>query len=82
MGLGALRTIEWVVRSELERGTLVELLPAWSCDHPRYGGVPVSVLYAQSAGVEPPLKSRVFVSLVREIMEREVLVIRARSENT
>jgi DNA-binding transcriptional LysR family regulator len=68
MGLGALRTTEWVVRQELERGSLVELLPHWSCDHPRYGGVPVSVLYAQSAGVEPPLKSKVFVALLRQIM--------------
>lgn len=73
LGEGLLRTTEWVIRAELERGDLQEVLPAWTCDHPRYGGVPVSVLYAQSAGVTPPLKSRVFVRMVRDVMEREVL---------
>jgi DNA-binding transcriptional LysR family regulator len=73
-GLGIARLVEWVIRDELRRGALVEIMTAWSCDDPRDGGIPVYVLYAQTAGVTPPLKSRVFVDMVKEIMSREVLV--------
>lgn len=72
-GLGALRIIEWVVREALREGALVELLPAWSCDRAPDGGVPVYVLYAQTAASTPPLKSRVFVEFVKEIMRKDVL---------
>jgi hypothetical protein len=33
----------------------------------------VHVLYAQRAGLKPPLKSRVFVDWVKSIIEAEVL---------
>jgi len=72
-GLGIARCIEWVVREELRRGELVEVMPGWSCDHPSDGGIPVYVVYAQTASAAPPLKSRVFVELVREIIAREAL---------
>lgn len=72
-GHGVLRTAEWVVRTELATGALVELLPTWTCEHPRHGGAPVHALYAQSAGTKPPLKSRVFVAWIKSIMDAEVL---------
>lgn len=75
-GLGLLRVVDWVIRDELRRGDLVEVLPGWSCDHPAFGGVPVYVLYAQTAAATPPLKSRVFVDMVKEIMARELVAVR------
>jgi DNA-binding transcriptional LysR family regulator len=72
-GLGILRVVDWMIRDELARGTLVEVLPGWSCDDPADGGMPVHVVYAQTAGVQPPLKSRVFVELVKELVSREGL---------
>ncbi|MBK9033604.1 MAG: LysR family transcriptional regulator [Myxococcales bacterium] len=71
-GLGVLRVVEWVVRDELARGELVEVLPDWSCHAVADGGLPVFVVYAQGAGAEPPLKSRRFVELVKEILATEV----------
>ncbi len=73
-GLGITRATEWVIRDELKRGDLVEIMPEWSCDDPQHGGVPVFVMYAQSAGITPPLKSRVFVELVKRVMADEVLL--------
>lgn len=70
-GLGLLRVVEWMIRRELERGDLVEVMPEWSCDDPRDGGMPVHVVYAQTAGMAPPLKSRVFVELVKDLVARE-----------
>ncbi len=70
-GLGLLRIVEWVIRPELERGDLVPIMTDWSCDDPVDGGVPVYVVYAQTASVTPPLKSRVFVDLVKEMVVRE-----------
>jgi DNA-binding transcriptional LysR family regulator len=72
-GIGLLRVVEWIIRGELERGDLVEVMPDWSCDDPADGGMPVHVVYAQTAGVTPPLKSRVFVELVKDLVEREGL---------
>ncbi len=72
-GLGLLRIIDWVVRDELWRGELVEVMPAWSCDDPRFGGVPVYAVYAQTAGTALPLKTRVFVDAVKDIMLRHQL---------
>jgi DNA-binding transcriptional LysR family regulator len=72
-GLGLLRVVDWVIRDELRRGDLVEVMPEWACDDPAIGGVPVYVMYAQSAGAAPPLKSRVFVELVKETVVREGL---------
>jgi DNA-binding transcriptional LysR family regulator len=74
-GVGVLRVVEWVVREELARGALVEVLPDWACHAVADGGVPVYVVFAQGASAEPPLKSRVFVELVKEILvlAREVL---------
>jgi DNA-binding transcriptional LysR family regulator len=71
-GYGLVRTTEWLVRDELRRGTLVEVMRPWSCDHPKHGGVPVYVMYAQSGSTTPPRKSRVFVDMVKEIMAAEV----------
>jgi DNA-binding transcriptional LysR family regulator len=75
-GHGLLRIVEWIIRRELDRGDLVEVMPDWSCDDPAEGGMPVYVVYAQTAGVAPPLKSRVFVELVKEIVAREGLARR------
>lgn len=72
-GVGIMRSTEWVIRDELRRGDLVEIMPSWSCDDATHGGVPVFVMYAQSAGIDPPLKSRVFVELVKRVMANEVL---------
>lgn len=71
-GYGFVRTTEWLVRDELRRGALVEVMRPWSCDHPKHGGVPVYVMYAQSGSTTPPRKSRVFVDMVKEIMDAEV----------
>jgi DNA-binding transcriptional LysR family regulator len=65
-GQGLIRTTEWNVRAELERGSLVPVLPHWSL-----GAVPVYVMYAQAGSSMPPRKSRVFVELVKEIMAAE-----------
>jgi DNA-binding transcriptional LysR family regulator len=72
-GLGLLRITEWVVRGELERGELVALMQRWEPEDPEESGIPVWVLYAQTAAATPPLKSRVFVELVKEVMAREVM---------
>jgi len=72
-GLGIARLVEWVIREELWRGELVEVMKDWSCDDPADGGIPVYVVYAQTAAATPPLKSRLFVELVKEVMAREVL---------
>jgi len=75
-GLGLLRVVEWIVRDELRRGDLVQVMPGWSCDDPRDGGMPVYVVYAQTASTQPPLKSRVFVELVKDLVVREGLARR------
>jgi len=80
-GLGLVRASAWVVAGELRSGSLVEVMTDWSCDEPGERdadgnlqvGVPVYVLFAQGAGTTPPLKSRVFVELIREIVAREVM---------
>ena len=72
-GLGIARLVEWVMREELRRGDLVEVMPDWACDDPAEGGVPVWVVFAQTASAAPPLKSRVFVDMVKDVMAREVL---------
>jgi len=71
--LGLMRTTEWVVREDMKSGDLVEVMQQWACDDPRFGGVPVYVMYAQGASANPPLKSRVFVEMVKEIVATEVL---------
>jgi DNA-binding transcriptional LysR family regulator len=72
-GIGLLRVVEWIIRGELERGELVEVMRDWTCDDPSEGGMPVHVVYSQTAGVAPPLKSRVFVDLVKALVAREGL---------
>jgi DNA-binding transcriptional LysR family regulator len=72
-GQGVLRTTEWVVRDALRAGELVEVLPGWSCLPPEHPGVPVWVVHASPAGVEVPLKSRVFVALVEQVLIDEVM---------
>jgi DNA-binding transcriptional LysR family regulator len=72
-GLGVARLIEWVIREDLRRGDLVEVMSDYTCDDPADGGVPVWVVYAQTASASPPLKSRVFVDMVKDVMAREVL---------
>jgi DNA-binding transcriptional LysR family regulator len=73
-GLGLMRTTDWIIRDELRRGQLVEVMPGWSCNHPQRGGVPVFAMYSQTAAAVPPLKTRVFVDLVKTIMASEVLL--------
>ena len=65
--------IEWEIREDLRRGDLVEVMSDYTCDEPADGGVPVWVVYAQTGSVSPPLKSRVFVDMVKDVMAREVL---------
>lgn len=72
-GLGLLRIVEWVIRPELRRGELVPVMTDWTCDDPIDGGMPVYVVYAQTAGTAPPLKSRVFVEMVKDLVAREGL---------
>lgn len=72
-GQGILRTTEWVVRDALRTGELVEVLPGWSCLPPDHAGVPVWVIHASPPGVEVPLKSRLFVSVVEQVLVDEVL---------
>ena len=72
-GFGVLRTTEWVIRDELASGQLTEIMLGWRCHRTPNGGVPVFVLYAQGAEAVPPLKSRVFVDLIKSVMAREVL---------
>jgi DNA-binding transcriptional LysR family regulator len=75
-GLGVLRTIEWIVRDYMRAGELVEVMPSWSCDAPDEGGLPVYVVFSQTAAAEPPLKSRLFVDFVRSTMRDEVTWVR------
>lgn len=73
-GLGVVRAIEWVIREQLRDGSLVEVMPEWSPDLPgEGGGVPVYAVFAQTAGATPPLKSRVFVELMKEVVAKEGL---------
>jgi DNA-binding transcriptional LysR family regulator len=72
-GQGILRVNEWTVREPLARGALVEVMTSWSCTRAAEGGLPVYVVYAQTMAVEPPLKSRVFVALLREMIDASVL---------
>ncbi|MFO0683674.1 MAG: LysR substrate-binding domain-containing protein [Sandaracinus sp.] len=68
-GQGVLRIDAWTIREALATGALVEVMSGWSCTRNAEGGLPIHVVYAQTAGVEPPLKSRVFVDLLREELE-------------
>jgi DNA-binding transcriptional LysR family regulator len=70
---GILRINEWVISGDLARGDLVEILPEWSCYRIADGGQPVYVVYAQTASAEPPLKSRVFVDMLKDILAHEEL---------
>lgn len=65
-GMGLVRTAEWLVRHALERSTLVPVLTSWDC-----GSLPLYVIYAQAGSATPPRKSRVFVEMVKEIMQSE-----------
>lgn len=69
-GLGIVRLSEWVARDGLRDGSLVKVIPEWRCDDPIEGGPGLYALYTQTAGVNVPLKSRVFVEFVVEVMKR------------
>jgi hypothetical protein len=69
--VGLLRVVEWLIVEELRRGELVEVMPEWRCADPTLGGMPVHVVYAQTASATPPLKSRVFVEMVKELIARD-----------
>lgn len=71
-GLGLLRIIDWIIRDELRRGELVEVMPDWSCDDPAVGGVPVYAVFAQTAGTPLPLKTRVFIDAVKGFIDTDV----------
>lgn len=70
-GVGLLRVVEWLIVDELRKGELVEVMPQWRCADPTLGGMPVYVVYAQTASATPPLKSRVFVDMMKEIIARD-----------
>ena len=63
--------LAWVVRDELARGELVEVLPEWACHAADDGGIALSVVYAQGPGATPPLKSRLFVEHLKQVLARE-----------
>lgn len=71
-GHGIARISAWVARESLRSGRLVRVLLDWSCHDPREEDVGLHVVYAQGAGVDIPLKSRVFVAWVKEIVGGEV----------
>ncbi|HLL24222.1 MAG TPA: LysR substrate-binding domain-containing protein [Kofleriaceae bacterium] len=71
-GLGIARIVDWVIREELRRGELVDVMPGWSCDDPAIGGLPVYAVFAQSAGMPLPLKTRVFIDAVKELISGDV----------
>lgn len=77
-GQGILRIVDWIIRDELRRGDLVEIMPAWSCDDPAIGGVPVYAVFAQQAGVPIPLKTRVFIDAIKELITMDVFERKAR----
>jgi DNA-binding transcriptional LysR family regulator len=72
-GLGILRTPEWTVRDELRRGDLVTVMRGWACHRHATGGVQIYAVYAQGAGTPVPLKSRVFVEMVKTVIAVEGL---------
>lgn len=72
-GLGVVRALEWVIREPLRSGQLVEVMRDWACDLPGEGGVPIYAVFAQTAGATPPLKSRVFVEMMKEVVAKEGL---------
>jgi DNA-binding transcriptional LysR family regulator len=72
-GLGVVRALEWVIREPLRGGQLVEVMRDWACDLPGERGVPIYAVFAQTAGATPPLKSRVFVELIKEVLVTEGL---------
>ncbi len=67
-GLGIARLSAWMAREALAQGRLTQLLPDWACHDPRAEGVGLHVVYAQGAGMEIPLKSRVFVDFIKTLM--------------
>jgi hypothetical protein len=48
------------------------VMPDWTCDDPALGGVPVYAVFAQSAGMPLPLKTRVFIDAVKELITTDV----------
>jgi DNA-binding transcriptional LysR family regulator len=70
-GNGIARLSAWMVRDALQDGRLIRVLPDWSCHDPREEGVGLHVVYAQGAGMHIPLKSRVFVDFIKEVMHNE-----------
>jgi DNA-binding transcriptional LysR family regulator len=70
-GLGIARISEWVAQDALADGRLVQVLPDWGCHDPRVEGVGLHAVYAQGAGVDIPLKSRVFVDFVQELVREQ-----------
>lgn len=70
-GLGIARISEWVVQEALVDGRLVQVLPEWACHDPRVEGVGLHAVYVQGAGMDIPLKSRVFVDFVQELVREQ-----------
>lgn len=70
-GLGIVRVAEWLARSALRDGSMVEVIPDWRCDDPAEGGPGLYAVFTQTAGINVPLKSRVFVDFVVEVMKSE-----------
>lgn len=70
-GQGIARISEWMARAALAEGKLQPVLPEWACHDPRVEGVGLHAVYAQGAGMDIPLKSRVFVAFVKELMQEQ-----------
>jgi DNA-binding transcriptional LysR family regulator len=73
-GIGLVRIVDWIIREELRRGELVEVMPEWTCDDPALGGVPVYAVFSQTAGMPVPLKTRVFIDAVKDLIEMDSFV--------
>jgi DNA-binding transcriptional LysR family regulator len=77
-GLGVVRIVEWVVRQQIASGKLVEVLPQWSSVRVSDGGLPVFVMYGHHAPFAAPLKTQVFVEMIKRIIEDSKVTHRRR----
>ncbi len=69
-GSGISRLPVWVAQRAIDIKRVVPVLPDWSCDDPERGGPGLYAIYTQGAGTPIPLKSRVFVEFVKEVLNR------------
>ena len=71
MGLGVGRSAEWMCRSLVEEGKLIEILKDWVCDPPGSGGMPVYLVYPPGPAGQVPLKTRVMTAFLKRFILKE-----------